>query len=62
MRWMQPRHGLAAVLASLVLTVSGLAQAQGNIGKLPQDFENAVNNPRWRDAHMNIGVIRGIFT
>ena len=42
--------------------LAGLAQAQGNIGKLPQDFENAVNNPRWRDAHMNIGVIRGIFT
>ena len=42
--------------------LAGLAQAHGNIGKLPQDFENAVNNPRWRDAHMNIGVIRGIFT
>ncbi len=25
--------------------LAGLAQAQGNIGKLPQDFENAVNNP-----------------
>lgn len=42
--------------------LSGLAQAPGTIGKLPQDFETAVNNPRWRDAHMNIGVIRGIFT
>lgn len=30
MRWMQPRSGLAAVLASLVLTVSGLAQAQAS--------------------------------
>ena len=42
--------------------LTGLAQAPGTIGKLPQDFETAVNNPRWRDAHMNIGVIRGIFT
>lgn len=42
--------------------LAGLAQAPGTIGKLPQDFEAAVNNPRWRDAHMNIGVTRGIFT
>ena len=42
--------------------LAGLTQVRENIGKLPQDFENAVNNPRWRDAHMNIGVLRGIFT
>lgn len=42
--------------------LAGLSHAPGTIGRLPQDFENAVNNPRWRNAHMNIGVIRGIFT
>lgn len=42
--------------------LAGLTQAPGSIGKTPQDFEAAVNNPRWRNAHMNIGVIRGIFT
>lgn len=42
--------------------LAGLTQASGSIGKTPQDFEMAVNNPRWRDEHMNIGVIRGIFT
>ena len=35
MRWMQPRHGLAAVLASLALTVSGLAQAQAQASPAP---------------------------
>mgnify|MGYP000632900135 CR=1 FL=1 len=42
--------------------LTGLEQMSGSIGKLPQDFEHAVNSPRWRNAHMNIGVIRGIFT
>lgn len=42
--------------------LTGLVQASGGVGKLPQDFEAAVNNPRWRNAHMNIGVLRGIFT
>lgn len=42
--------------------LTGLSQAPGTIGRLPQDFENAVNNPRWRNAHLNIGVMRGIFT
>lgn len=35
MRWMQPRHGLAAILASLALTVSGLAQAQAQASPAP---------------------------
>ena len=35
MRWMQPRSGLAAVLASLALTVSGLAQAQAQASPAP---------------------------
>lgn len=42
--------------------LTGLEQMSGSIGKLPQDFEHAVNSQRWRNAHMNIGVIRGIFT
>lgn len=42
--------------------LTGLAQVSGSLGKTPEGFEEAVNNPRWRDAHMNIGVIRGIFT
>lgn len=43
--------------------LTGLArEPEVRIGPFPQDFEAAVNNPRWRDAHMKIGVTRGIFT
>lgn len=42
--------------------LAGLSRAQGGVGRMPHDFENAVNNPRWRSEHMNIGVVRGIFT
>ncbi len=52
------RDKLKLILSDLGVT----EQSTGMIGPSPQDFEYAVNNPRWRNAHMHIGVTMGIFT
>lgn len=49
------RETLRKILLSLRAT-------NKSIGPLSEDFEYAVNNIKWRSAHMNIGVVRGIFT
>ncbi len=61
--WTNQPTFISRALMNALLTGLGVTHnSTGDIGPLLRDFEAAVNNPRWRKAHMNIGVTEGIFT